>query len=990
MTHFRRVWCGVSLLSILVGFVAVVRSADDAPSHAELAKRWTDDIRPFVERHCVTCHGEQKPAAQLRLDQFESLDSLARQPQTWLTVLERVESGEMPPEDAKRQPSDEERGRVVRWIRDWRKFESERNAGDPGPVPARRLSNAELDHTIRDLTGFPLRPSHEFPVDPANEAGFDNSGESLSMSPALFRKYVAAMREVADHAVLAPDGLRFAPHPVATDTDRDKYCVHRIVEFYRRHKVDTRDYLLAAWRFRHRDKLGQPEMTLEAIATEEGLSQRYLSTLWKELNDTEPTVGPLAAVRSLWNGFPVPDGTSSEPPQSAANAVRDLIVAWRSELKVDVPRLSVKGISDGTQPFVLWRNQQLANRHRSYEGVPANDLEKLRSKLPADHAELSAFLKLEPDDEPVQATHLVGLRRFCDLFPLAFFVDDRGPYFDPKGAGQGRLLTAGFHLMQGYFRDDAPLYDLVLDDTGRAELDALWNELEFIADVLQRQYQDYIFFERAEPPQFMGEAIFDFARSEDKDCSSEAKMRRLADVYLEKVRKRTDNATAIEAIAKYYESMSQRIHRVEQARRDAEPVQLRSLVEFASRAWRRPLTPEEQEGLLGFYRQARLAEGLSHEDAVRDTLTTVLLAPQFCYRFDLAADGSEPRPLSDLELASRLSYFLWASMPDAELLAVASRGELRESAGLLLQTRKLLRDPKVRGLATEFGGNWLDFRRFEEHNAVDRERFPMFTNELRQAMFEEPVRFFVDLAQHDRSVLEFLYGRHTFVNGPLAAHYGIPFAGPRDDWKLVDNAREFGRGGLLPMGVFLTQNAPGLRTSPVKRGYWVVRRLLGEQIPPPPPTVPELPRDEKTTGDLSIPQLLAKHRDNRACAGCHQRFDAVGVVFEGFGPVGERRSLDLAGRPVAQVVEFPDGTVRDGVDGLRTYLADRRQDDFRDSLSRKLLAYALGRSLLLSDEPLLETMRAEANANGNTLRSLIETIVLSPQFRNKRGASLRD
>ena len=150
----------------------------------------------------------------------------------------------------------------------------------------------------------------------------------------------------------------------------------------------------------------------------------------------------------------------------------------------------------------------------------------------------------------------------------------------------------------------------------------------------------------------------------------------------------------------------------------------------------------------------------------------------------------------------------------------------------------MLQDERVRGLATEFGGNWLDFRRFEEHNAVDRERFKSFNNDLRQAMFEEPIRFFMDAVRRDRSVLDFLYADRTFVNPVLAAHYGMPeFDAKPDEWVRIEDAHRYERGGLLPMSVFLTKNAPGLRTSPVRRGYWVVRRLLGEEIPPPPPKV---------------------------------------------------------------------------------------------------------------------------------------------------------
>ena len=187
------------------------------------------------------------------------------------------------------------------------------------------------------------------------------------------------------------------------------------------------------------------------------------------------------------------------------------------------------------------------------------------------------------------------------------------------------------------------------------------------------------------------------------------------------------------------------------------------------------------------------------------------------------------------------------------------------------------------------------------------------------------------------------------------------------------------------MAVFLTKNAPGLRTSPVKRGYWVVRSLLGERIPPPPPTVPELPKDEAKLGDLTLPQVLARHRADKSCAGCHNRFDAVGLVFEGFGPIGERRTKDLGGKPVEIAALFPDGGERKGMDGLRDYVRNKRQNDFVDNLCRKLLSYALGRSLQLSDQKALDEMRAKLIADKYAFGSMVESIVTSPQFLNKRG-----
>jgi hypothetical protein len=252
-------------------------------------------------------------------------------------------------------------------------------------------------------------------------------------------------------------------------------------------------------------------------------------------------------------------------------------------------------------------------------------------------------------------------------------------------------------------------------------------------------------------------------------------------------------------------------------------------------------------------------------------------------------------------------------------------------------------------------------------------------------MFEEPIRYFVDIAQRNRSVLDLLYGDDTFVNRPLARHYGMPEPRGPDEWVHVEDARHYGRGGLLPMAVFLTKNAPGLRTSPVKRGYWVVRRLLGERIPPPPPTVPELPKDEADLGELTLPQVLARHRADKSCAACHRRFDSIGLVFEGFGPVGERRARDLGGRPVETKATFPDGSDRNGVEGLRAYLRDQRQEEFVENLCRKLFSYALGRGLLPSDRKALDDMRAKLVADGYAFGSLVEAIVTSPQFLNKRG-----
>jgi len=358
-------------------------------------------------------------------------------------------------------------------------------------------------------------------------------------------------------------------------------------------------------------------------------------------------------------------------------------------------------------------------------------------------------------------------------------------------------------------------------------------------------------------------------------------------------------------------------------------------------------------------------------------------------------------------------------MPDEELLKHASSGDLETQEVLAGQTRRMLKDPRARGLAVEFAANWLDSRHFETYNSVDRQRFPSFTNQLRSAMFEEPIRFFEDVIKNNRSVLDMLYGNYTFVNPDLAKHYGMTdvpefqpaeakpaaarwpaepaapahaFADPSvnaDTWVRVDDAGKYDRGGLLPMAVFLTQSSPGLRTSAVKRGYWVVRRVLGEVIPPPPPVVPELPQDEAKS-DAPLRDVLAQHRANPVCAGCHARFDTFGLAMEGYGPVGEKRSKDLAGRPVDTSATLPGGYQGSGLRGVQEYIKEKRQNDYIDNLSRKLLSYALERSLILSDEPVIDKMKARLTGNGYRFDSLVETIVSSPQFLNKRNTDITE
>jgi hypothetical protein len=296
----------------------------------------------------------------------------------------------------------------------------------------------------------------------------------------------------------------------------------------------------------------------------------------------------------------------------------------------------------------------------------------------------------------------------------------------------------------------------------------------------------------------------------------------------------------------------------------------------------------------------------------------------------------------------------------------------------------MLKDPKIRGFGSEFLSCWLKSRNFEQWSGVDRGYFKAaYDDELQKAMFEEPIRYMIDLCRNDGSFFELLYGKHVVVNERLARHYKLPFEPAGPDWQRLSATENSGRGGILGMGVFMTMHAAGQRSSPVKRGHWLVTCVLGEHIPPPPADVPQLPSSEKDLSTTTLRQMLEVHRKHPNCAGCHQRFDGYGLLFEGYGPIGERRDKDLAGRPIDSVVVFPEGKL-DGVAALREHLLRFRHQDFVKQLSFSLMAYAVGRELELLDDPLLVQIQKILNEKNGNICAALETIVCSRQFTHRR------
>lgn len=407
----------------------------------------------------------------------------------------------------------------------------------------------------------------------------------------------------------------------------------------------------------------------------------------------------------------------------------------------------------------------------------------------------------------------------------------------------------------------------------------------------------------------------------------------------------------------------------------------RILAPLAERAFRRPVAPEEVERLLGLFDLAD-GQGESFEAAMKVPLLAVLVSPHFLFRIERDGPPGTPRgvrPLDDWELATRLSYFLWSSMPDEELFALARQGRLRDPKTLDAQVDRMLRDPRARALSENFALQWLQLRRLEIH-APDPKRFPAFTEKLREAMRREVELFFDEIVREDRSVLTLLDADFTYVNEVLARHYGM--AGVQGDSMRRVSLQDPRRGGVLMMAAVLTVTSNPTRTSPVKRGKWVLEALLGTPPPPPLPDAGELKDEPEGAERLTVRQRLELHRADPNCANCHKRMDPIGLGFENYDAIGRWR--DSEGRlPLDVSGTLADGTSFNGPVELKKILLGRR-DDFVRNLIEKMLTYALGRGVEYYDVPVVKGIQKSMAAQGYRFSALVKGVVRSYPFLHRR------
>ena len=993
-----------------------------------------DEAIPLLEKYCFDCHDADVSKGDIDLAQFRNEAEASKDPDLWETAKRLVHDYEMPPSDKKKQPSEEEREVLLGWMKGALDRMALANAGDPGKVTMRRLTNSEFDNTIRDLTGLRLNLSRNFSKDGGGGEGFANTGDVLFTSPEQIEKYLKAIRTVTGRASILPgSGIQFRDQEVGV---RGPKLAASAIEFeasnwYRERaepmlpktheELRIKDYAIALWKHSHRDVTGAHD--LAKLAKDSQLDPDFLANWNTFLTAPKPDSRFTAATWHLLRSMPGPDKANLQAVPADVEKMARWVSHWRHAWlvedspgytvqrrqqdidslnetklvkkidKAQVVTLAVTDAGDGNAgDIVHWTKLTVKRKDGTWHSMfaywegqrkwcvdhlaklPADDT-KAREKTKRDIADLEKLLALK-------GTHPDGTKLGDDGFAvrapsrISFWADD-----------SIAMVHAIPELQQDHPQRDKASVQCVLR---RGEVG--------LPDPLPGVFPGVnILWHRGTAAHY--QTMAEFRRM--KKLFPDTHDRRVKRVEGNLKRKKADYDGIYHLND---EQFSRRLPEHERAlpkafkidyyfARQAKPSEkvahawsqklVGHLHEFAARAWRRPLSGHQKKQIWESYLSS-LKESENREDAAREAMVRILLSPHFLFKTEPPHGKQRETKLDAWELSSRLSYFLWGSMPDDAMRAAAKDGSILDQAKLDGRIKPMLADWKSHTLARDFAGQWFGFADFRSHSTVDGEKFKAFWGDgVRWSMYREAITFFEQLVKHDRPVTDILHANYSFIDGRLAEHYGVPdFDGSPGNFKEWDLSAQ-GRGGLLGMGAVLVKTSYPRRTSPVLRGDWVLRTVLGQETPPPPVDVPEL-EDDGLDEDMTLRERLEKHRDAKACAGCHSRIDPPGFALENFDAVGRWRDRDEDGRPIDATATLRNGQGFVGIGGLKSHLKNE-EAAFLRQFCTKLLGYALGREVGIGDRPLLEAMEAALARDGYLFSAAVRTIVQSRQFRNRRN-----
>jgi Protein of unknown function (DUF1592)/Protein of unknown function (DUF1588)/Protein of unknown function (DUF1587)/Protein of unknown function (DUF1585)/Protein of unknown function (DUF1595) len=937
-------FCPAAAIAVCCLAASSPRAAKDAPVSS--APSFEKTVQPFLSQNCYLCHNEKLLSGGLNLQAYQTEAAVARDRERWETVLHKLEAGEMPPKGAAR-PDAERLRAVTAWIRAEFDRLDQSTPPDPGRVTARRLNRSEYNYTVRDLLGVDFRPADDFPQDDSGY-GFDNNGDVLSLSVVQMEKYLNAAETVARTAIYGPqfvkpvqillqpplrrrpgdpDELFFNTHPYYSVTNYDETGLNMPNTFHVTHRF--------------------------------------------------PATGQYTIRITPDNGARPP---GSEPLKIAAWIDGRLI--YQTEIDGNL-----EGRTQEFSTTIIEGEHWIAiGFPHQFEGLPVAYGAKNPSTRPIPAGRGRGIGAFPPNATPEQIAAFQA-RRAAQQAAGGGNGGGRGAGGNGGGAaaGSGNGSARGGAVQAANANAGAGRGGAGRGGRGGADPNAPTNN------------------DDSAPTFFTGPNGQRLARPDNMQVKY---------IYI---------GGPENPQLKPSEESVRKIYICE----EHQPGCDRQIVSHLARlAYRRPVAKEEIDELMAQVERVR-ERGDSFQEQMVIAIEAILVSPNFLFRIEKDPPQQQPAPvarprasrqdgakliqvaaksgpasaksvppapsnsgappagayaLNDYELASRLSYFLWSSMPDEELLSAADAGNLRKPEVLTAQVERMLKDPKISRFVENFGGQWLQFRALESHQP-DFYLYPQYDDYLKMSMLQETEMFFRNIIAEDRSILDFLDADYTFLNEYLAKFYGIPgVTGPEfRKVSLVGTPRR----GVLGQASVLTATSYGNRTSVVLRGKWVLENLLNAPPPPPPPNVPDL-ADAKVAPDATMRARMEAHRNNAVCASCHGSMDPIGFSLENYNAIGAWREKD-GKNPIDASGTLPDGrSFRGPVELAKLLEADK--DAFAQCMAEKVLTYALGRGLESYDRIAVKKIAGGIAANQYHFSSVVLEIVKSMPFQMRRGA----
>lgn len=826
-------------------------------------------VEPLLRDNCYQCHGPDKQKGDFRVDTLDPDLIHGGDELWWLDVMDVVTNGEMPPDDADFEMTDDARGDVVNWLTNEVHVASQVRRSEQGHSSFRRMTRYEYNYALQDLLGLPYDFAKNLPPETASEDGFQNSSEMLQMSVKQFEKYRELGRNALEKATVRGDRPEMVFYGINMDDSMEKLRNRLIEDINKRIE---------------RDQLA-PEKFEEEFNKQ---TQRYAKNISQShYLDLESGQGFRAAYRySGGRQAHTPTTTLPEVPPVSSQTV---IVPPQQEVKFDLGDY----LPDTGDLKVRVRASRVAS---DGEGFPS----------------LRLFFGFQASNNSE------GIRRIGELdMPI------KAPPGDPQ-----------------FYEWTIPL-----GETPRN----LFRGIQKMGQI-------------PNPTEFLEFQNIHAADSKDSTYSIQIDY--------------------IEVIAPVYEQWPPESHKrifVESKNKGNETRYAREvLASFMPRAWRRPVSTSEIDQKLKLFKNIRPVCN-DFQEAMIEVLAGVISSPKFLYL--IQSNPQKPTDatpsLNEHELATRLSMFLWSSVPDEELLELAEKGKLNKPRTLKEQTERLLSDPRSHRFAKHFVRQWLGMDLLD-YLDVDKDVYNDFDHYLKEAMQKESIVLFQEVLRNNRSVLDFLHADYVMVNERLAEHYGIPGV-YGTGFQKVSLSPEDVRGGLLTQPGLLAMNSDGKDSHPLKRGIWLLESLLNDPPPPPPAAVPEIDLSDPEILKMTLKERMEDHRNDPACYSCHAKIDPWGIAFENFDATGSWRDT-IAGKPVDASAKLFNKQELNGIDGLKRFLLENRQDQFCRAMTHKLTTYALGRPLSFSDRASIDEITAQLRNNGDGLSDLVYLIVTSDLF----------